>query len=50
MMSTSENCLILTYLFWLSSRVQMKKDCGDTPSARLRNDFLQKFKIYLKSA
>ena len=32
---TLENCLISTYLLWFSTRFQMEKNCGDTPSARL---------------
>ena len=34
-MSTLENCLISTYWLWFSTRVQMKKKTGDTPSATL---------------
>ena len=30
-----ENWLILTYLLWFSTQVQMKKNCGDTPCASL---------------
>ena len=35
-MSSLENCLISTYLLWFSTRVQMEKKLGDTPSATLR--------------
>ena len=34
-MSSLENCLISTYLLWFSTRVQMGKNWGDTPSATL---------------
>ena len=34
-MSSLENCLISTYLLWFSTRVQMEKNWGDTPSATL---------------
>ena len=34
-MSTLENCLLSTYLLWFSTRVQMDKNWGDTPSATL---------------
>ena len=34
-MSTLENCLISTYLLLFSTRVQMEKNWGDTPSATL---------------
>ena len=37
LMSTLENCLISTYLLWFSTRVQMKKNCGDMPSACLKD-------------
>ena len=37
-MSSLENCLISTYLLWLSTRVQMEKKLGDTPSATLKLD------------
>ena len=36
LMSTLENCLILIYLLWFSTRVQMEKNWEDTPSATLR--------------
>ena len=32
---TLENCLISTYKLWFSTRVQIKKNYGDTPSATL---------------
>ena len=35
LMSTLENCLISTYLLWFSTRIQMEKNWGDTPSATL---------------
>ena len=35
-MSSLENCLISTYLLWFSTRVQMEKNWGDTPSATLK--------------
>ena len=35
-MSTFENCLISTYLLGFSTRVQMEKNWGDTPSATLK--------------
>ena len=42
-MSCLENCLISTYLLLFSTRVQKKKNWGDTPSATLRKTlFLQK--------
>ena len=34
-MSSLENRLILTYLLWFSTRIQMEKNWGDTPSATL---------------
>ena len=36
LMSSLENCLISTYLLWFSTRVQMDKNWGDTPSATLK--------------
>ena len=36
-MSALENCLISTYLLRISTRVQMEKNWGDTPSVRLNN-------------
>ena len=36
LMSSLENCLISTYLLWFSTRVQMEKNWGDTPSATLK--------------
>ena len=35
-MSSLENCLISTYLLWFSTRVQVEKNWGDTPSATLK--------------
>ena len=35
-MSTLENCLISIYILRFSTRVQMEKNWGDTPSATLR--------------
>ena len=37
LMSSLENCLISTYLLWFSTRVQMEKNWGDTPSATLKH-------------
>ena len=35
-MSSLENCLISAYLLWFSTRIQMEKNWGDTPSATLK--------------
>ena len=35
LISTLENCLISIYILRFSTQVQMEKNCGDTPSARL---------------
>ena len=51
-MSSLENCLISTYLLWFSIRIQMEKNCGDTPSATLmgisllkKNNFYDKWQL-----
>ena len=35
LMSSLENCLISTYIYLFSTRIQMEKNWGDTPSATL---------------
>ena len=48
-MSLLENCLISTYLLWFSTRAQMEKNLGDTPSATL-NIVNSSEKLYIRDS
>ena len=45
-MSTLENCLISKYLLWFSTKVQIEKNWGDTPSATLKTQEYWSTNVY----